>query len=143
MPIVSTRLKIDLDLLYIKSSKPSLNCNTILFDLLELAWTAMPCRGRANLGRHTPVQRSCRRMRVNVPPFDQADVTALQQFILDAYAKIVSESLQFLRREQDHLRADNSKDIRETIVNQDRRAKECRTGGNFACYVLRRPTLHV
>ena len=30
-----------------------------------------------------------------------------------------SERLQFLRREQDYLRADNCKDLRETIVNQD------------------------
>ena len=46
------------------------------------------------------------RMRANVPPLDQADVTALQQLIVDAYAKIESERLQFLRREQDHLWAD-------------------------------------
>ena len=48
-----------------------------------------------------------------------ADVTALQQFIVDAHAKIESECLQFLRREQDHLRADNYKDFRETTANQD------------------------
>ena len=58
-------------------------------------------------------------MRANVPPLDQADVTALQQFIVDAYAKIESELLQPLRREQDHLRADNYKDLRKTIVNRD------------------------
>ena len=59
-------------------------------------------------------------MRANVPPLDQADVTALQQFIVDAYAKIESERLQFLRREQAHLREDNYKALRETTVNQDR-----------------------
>ncbi|RUS83570.1 hypothetical protein EGW08_008676 [Elysia chlorotica] len=36
----------------------------------------------------------------------------LQQFMVDAYAKIESERLQFLR-------ADNYKDLRDTIVNQD------------------------
>ena len=56
-------------------------------------------------------------MRAYVPALDQADVTALQQFIVDAYAKIESERLKFLRREQDHLRADNYKDLRENIVN--------------------------
>ena len=71
------------------------------------------------MGRHMPVQRRCRRMRANVPPLDQADVTALQQFVVDAYAKNESGRLQFLRREQDHLGADNYKDLRETIVNQD------------------------
>ena len=40
-------------------------------------------------------------------------------YIVDAHAKIESERLQFLRREQDHLRADNYKDLRETIVNQE------------------------
>ena len=78
----------------------------------------MPRRGRTNLGRHTPVQRRCRRMRDYVPPLDQADFTSLQRFIVDAYAKIESERLQFLRREQGHQRADNCKDLRETIVNQ-------------------------
>ena len=78
----------------------------------------MPRRGRTYLGRHTPVQRRCLRMRANVPPLDQADVNALQQFIFDANAKIESERLQFLRREEDHLRADNYKDLRGTIVNQ-------------------------
>ena len=34
----------------------------------------MPLRERTNLGRHTPVQRRCRRVRANVPPPDQADV---------------------------------------------------------------------
>ena len=79
----------------------------------------MPRRRRTTLGMHTPVQRRCWLMRANVPPLDQADVTALQPFIGDAYAKIASERLQFLRREQDHLRADSCKDLRETIVNQD------------------------
>ena len=58
-------------------------------------------------------------MRANVPPLDQTDVTALQQFIVDAYAKVESERPHFLRREQNHLRADNYKDLRQTIVNQD------------------------
>ena len=58
-------------------------------------------------------------MRATVPPLDQADVTTSQQIIVDAYAKTEFERLQFLRREQDHLRADNYKDLRETIVNQD------------------------
>ena len=39
-----------------------------------------------------------------------------KQFIVEAYAKIESEGLQFLI----HLKADNYKDLRETIVNQDR-----------------------
>ena len=80
----------------------------------------MPRRGRTNLGRHASVQRRCRRMRADVPSLDQADVTAVQQFNVDAYAKIESERLQFLRREQDHLRADHYKDLHETIVNQDK-----------------------
>ena len=58
-------------------------------------------------------------MRANVPPLDQADVTALQQFIVGAYAKFKFERLQFLKREQDHLRADNYKDLRENILNQN------------------------
>ena len=72
------------------------------------------------MGRHAPAQRRLRRMRAKVQPLDQADVTALQQFIVDAYAKIESERLQFLMRKQDHLWADSYKDLRETIVNQDR-----------------------
>ena len=98
----------------------------------------MPRRGRTKLGRHTPVQRRCRRMRANVPPLDEADVTALQQFIVDAYAKFKSERLQFLKREQDHLRADNYKDLRETILNQD---GDPRNVGQKV--ILRGPTLHV
>ena len=43
----------------------------------------------------------------------------LQQFIVDAYEKIESERLQYLRREQGGLRADRYRDLRETIVNQD------------------------
>ena len=43
----------------------------------------------------------------------------LQDFIVDAYAKIESDRQQFLRREQDHLRVDNYRDLRNTIVNQD------------------------
>ena len=78
-------------------------------------------------------------MRANVSPLDldQADVTALQQLIVDAYAQIESERLQFLRREQDYLRPDNYKDLQETIVKGmlDRRY--------FASYILWRPTLHV
>ena len=35
----------------------------------------MPLRGRTNLGRHTPATRRCRRMRGNVTPTDQADVS--------------------------------------------------------------------
>ena len=70
------------------------------------------------MGRYTPVQRRCRRMRASVPPLDQADVTALQQFII-VYAKIESERQQFLRREWDPLKIDNYKDLWETIVNQD------------------------
>ena len=71
------------------------------------------------MGRHTPVQRRSRRMRANVPPLDQAHVTVLQQFIVHTHAKIESQRLQFLRREPDHLRADNYKDLWKTIVNQD------------------------
>ena len=59
-------------------------------------------------------------MRANDPPLKQADVTALQLFIVDAYAQIEPELLQFLRREQNHLKADNYKDLRETIINEDR-----------------------
>ena len=36
----------------------------------------MPHRGRTHLGRHRPFQRHCRRMRVNVPPPNQAGVPA-------------------------------------------------------------------
>ena len=43
----------------------------------------------------------------------------LQQFIIDAYAKIESERLQYLRREQGGLRVDSYRDLLETIVNQD------------------------
>ena len=93
----------------------------------------MPRRGRANLGS----------MKANVLLLDQADVTALQHFIVDAYAKIESERLQFLRRELDHMGADNYKDLRGTIVNQD---GDPRNVGQkkiiFACYILRRPTLY-
>ena len=73
------------------------------------------------MGRHTSAQRRYQRTRANAPPLDldQADVTALEQFIVDACAKIESERLQFLGREQNHLRADNYKGFRETIVNQD------------------------
>ena len=38
---------------------------------------------------------------------------------VDAYAKIESERLQYLRREQGGLRADSYRDLWETIVNQD------------------------
>ena len=76
-------------------------------------------RGRTHLGRHTPVQTRCRCMRANVSPLDQVGVTALQQFIVDAYAQIESERLQCMRRGQDRMRADNYKDLRETIGNQD------------------------
>ena len=58
-------------------------------------------------------------MRAYVPTLDQAGLTALQQFIVDAYENTLSERLQFVRREQDHLRVDNYKDFRETIVNQE------------------------
>ena len=58
-------------------------------------------------------------MRANVPQLDQAGVSASQQLIVDAYAKIESERLQFLKKEQDHLRADNYKALRETIAYQD------------------------
>ena len=36
-----------------------------------------------------------RRMRAHVPSLDQVDITALQQFIVDAYAKIEPGRLQF------------------------------------------------
>ena len=51
-------------------------------------------------------------MRANVPPLDQANVTDLHQFIVEVNAKIESERLH-------HLRVDNDKDLRATIVNQD------------------------
>ena len=35
----------------------------------------------------------------NVPPLDQIDVTSLQQFIVDAYAKIESEHIFFEEKE--------------------------------------------
>ena len=75
--------------------------------------------GLTNLSRHSPVQRHCRRMRANIPPLDQAHLTASQQFNVDVDAKIEFERLQFLRREQEHLRVDNYKDLWETIVNHD------------------------
>ena len=44
----------------------------------------------------------------------------LQQFMVDAYAKIECERLQYnIRREQKRLRADNHQDLRDTIVNSD------------------------
>ena len=55
-------------------------------------------------------------MRANVPQLDQE---ALQRSIVDAYTKNEYERLEFLRREHDHLSADNYKDFRETIVNQN------------------------
>lgn len=42
-----------------------------------------------------------------------------QQYIVDAYAKIECERLQFIRREQKRLRADNYQELRDTIVNAD------------------------
>ena len=66
-----------------RSSRPSLDCNAT--------------QTEKNFGRHKPVQRHCRCMRANVRPPDQADVTDLQPFNVDAYAKIESERLQFQR----------------------------------------------
>lgn len=43
----------------------------------------------------------------------------LQQFIVDIYAKIECERLQFLRREQGSLRADNYKELRDAIFSAD------------------------
>ena len=43
----------------------------------------------------------------------------LQQFIVDAYSKIESERLQYLRKEQGGLKADSFRDLRENIANQD------------------------
>lgn len=43
----------------------------------------------------------------------------LQQFMVDVYAKIESERLQFLRREQGALRADNYKELHDAIVAGD------------------------
>ena len=43
----------------------------------------------------------------------------LQQFIVDVYAKIECERLQFLRREQSTLRADNYRDLRDTLFSTD------------------------
>ena len=43
----------------------------------------------------------------------------LQQFFVDVYAKIESERLQFLRREQKSLRAENYKELHDAIVSGD------------------------
>ena len=40
----------------------------------------------------------------------------LQQFMVDAYAKIECERLQYIRREQRRLRADNYQDLRDKII---------------------------
>ena len=42
-----------------------------------------------------------------------------QQYIVDAYAKIECERLQFIRREQKRLRADSYQELRDTIINTD------------------------
>ena len=47
----------------------------------------------------------------------------LQQFIVDAYGKIESERLQYLRRELCGLRADSYRGLRETVVSQDEDSK--------------------
>ena len=44
----------------------------------------------------------------------------LQQFIVDVYAKIECERLQFLRREQSTLRADNYRDLRHALYSTHR-----------------------
>ena len=41
----------------------------------------------------------------------------LQQFMVDAYAKIECERFQYIRREQKRLRADNYQDLRDTILS--------------------------
>lgn len=43
----------------------------------------------------------------------------LQQFTVDSYAKIETERLQFLCREQRQLRADNYNQLRDTFLHQD------------------------
>ena len=42
-----------------------------------------------------------------------------QQFLVDAYCKIETERLQFLRREQTALRADCYQDLRDAILDGD------------------------
>ena len=42
-----------------------------------------------------------------------------QQYLVDAYCKIETERLQFLRREQTALRADCYQDLQDTISDQD------------------------
>ena len=42
-----------------------------------------------------------------------------QQFLVDAYCKIETERLQFLRREQTALRADCYQDLRDAILDSD------------------------
>ena len=73
-------------------------------------------------------------MRANVPPLDQADVKALQQFIRDGYAKYESERLHFLRIEQDHLRADITKISRKPY------SIKMKTLGNVGQKVILPPT---
>ena len=107
------------------SRAPSFKSKTTLE--IRIFVLRLSLRGRTHLGRHTPVQGRYRHIRANVSPLDQADVTNLQQFIVDAYAKLESERLQFLRREKDHLMADNSQ-ISPGNHNQSRwRPWECWT----------------
>ena len=42
-----------------------------------------------------------------------------QQFLVDAYCKIETEQLKFLRREQTALRADCYRDLRDAILDGD------------------------
>ena len=42
-----------------------------------------------------------------------------QQFLIDAYCKIETERLKFLRREQTALRADCYQDLRDAILDSD------------------------
>ena len=46
-------------------------------------------------------------------------ISFCKQFIVEDYAKIEPERLQYLRREQGGLRADSYRDLQKTIVNQD------------------------
>ena len=54
----------------------------------------------------------------NVPVLLQAK-WLLQQYLVDAYCKIETERLQFLRREQTALRADYYQDLRDAILYRD------------------------
>ena len=60
----------------------------------------------------------------------------LQQSIIDSYANLLSERLQFLRSEQGRLRVDHCTDLRGIIVNQDGDSKNVGQKVIFLCYMF-------